>query len=202
MDVLLWGRVVERALAVAIGGLSIALGYRLFVRIPRLRPGDAKLALPGDISVYLTRVGPGTFFALFGAAIVVSALRVGLDLEGPAAPGAPASAAAAALRVHYANPPLARDDADERQARRAEARRSAAELNGIPSLLRADTAPARRLDVELALRDAKLTLMQSVWGRDWGDFERFAVWARTGAPDVVPPDVHPQAATLWRAPRP
>src|SRR5688572_8561747 len=62
-------RHLERLLIVVAGGLSIVLGYRMFLAIPRAGEdkGEGKLELPGGISVYVTRVGPGVFFALFGA---------------------------------------------------------------------------------------------------------------------------------------
>jgi hypothetical protein len=79
--VFLW-RAVERFANVLIGALAIYLGYKLFMNLPERREekkGEMKLMLPGDISVYVSRVGPGVFFALFGTAVVlmsfVSAVR-------------------------------------------------------------------------------------------------------------------------------
>jgi hypothetical protein len=209
MEALLWGRVLERMLAVSLGGLSIWLGYRLFLKIPRQRSGEVRLALPGDISVYLTRVGPGVFFSLFGAAIVVMALRAGLMIESTLRQPTTTDAAPTAVRgaeltqrVGYAAAVLAPEDPQRLQARRAEARRTVAELNGLAALLAADTPPARRVDVSLALRDAKLALLQQVWGPDWGDFGQLAEWAAQAAAGAAPEGLHTDALALWRQPRP
>src|SRR2546421_1153464 len=75
----------ERLLIVLGGGLSIYLGYRMFLAIPRAataaETGEGKLELPGGVSIYVTRVGPGVFFALFGAVILGLGLQHGLKLE-------------------------------------------------------------------------------------------------------------------------
>jgi hypothetical protein len=100
-------RAIERILDAIIGGVSIYLGYRLFLSVPRRggrgRAGrgsrapasadggesSAEFKLPGDASIILTRVGPGIFFALFGAAVVVTSLSKGMSYHhGPAGGGA------------------------------------------------------------------------------------------------------------------
>ncbi len=66
-------RALERILAVAIGGLAIYFGYRLFLAVPDQQgEGRAELTLAKDKRLLITRIGPGTFFALFGTAVVVS----------------------------------------------------------------------------------------------------------------------------------
>src|SRR6266496_2543343 len=66
-------RVIERVLAVIIGGL--------FIKLPKQKDSSGKVMLPGDISIFFSRVGPGVFFSLFGAAVVVVSLQHGLDLD-------------------------------------------------------------------------------------------------------------------------
>ena len=63
-------RSLERLVVVAFGGLSIYLGYRLFLRMPDQENAQGRVTLPGGISIYMTRVGPGAFFALFGAVVL------------------------------------------------------------------------------------------------------------------------------------
>ena len=74
-------RAIERILAVAIGGLCIYLGHRLFLQIPAQKEGEGKVEFPGGISVYVARVGPGVFFALFGAALVAVSFYRGIDAQ-------------------------------------------------------------------------------------------------------------------------
>lgn len=63
-------RALERILAIFIGGMAIYLGFLLFSHIPGRRESEGKIEFPGHLSVYVARVGPGVFFALFGAIIV------------------------------------------------------------------------------------------------------------------------------------
>jgi uncharacterized membrane protein YfcA len=63
-------RLLERILSVVIGGLAIYLGYRLFLNVPEHRDSQGKVTLPWNTTVILSRVGPGVFFALFGAIVV------------------------------------------------------------------------------------------------------------------------------------
>jgi len=74
-------RVIERVLAVVVGGMSVYLGYRLFIKLPEQMDSSGKVVLPGGISVFVSRIGPGVFFSLFGAAVVVVSLQQGLELN-------------------------------------------------------------------------------------------------------------------------
>jgi len=71
-------RAVERILAVLVGALSIYLGYHLFLSVPEHQDSEGKIVLSGGTSVYLNRVGPGVFFALFGGGIVALAIWRGI----------------------------------------------------------------------------------------------------------------------------
>ena len=79
-------RGLERLLVIAAGALAIFLGYRLFLRMPERREGEGKFELPGGISIYVSRVGPGVFFALFGAAILVWSVAQPFSYKAPAGP--------------------------------------------------------------------------------------------------------------------
>ena len=74
-------RSLERILSVLIGGLSIYLGYRLFLKIPQQTDSSGKIILPGGISIFLSRVGPGVFFSLFGTLVVGLSLYYQTQIE-------------------------------------------------------------------------------------------------------------------------
>jgi hypothetical protein len=63
-------RATERILLVLVGALAVYLGYSLFRHIPSVNKSEGKLALPGGVSIFLTRIGPGVFFAFFGIAVI------------------------------------------------------------------------------------------------------------------------------------
>jgi hypothetical protein len=159
----MWGdpvllRAVERIVAVVIGGLAIYFGYRLFLAVPDARAdGRAELSLAKDKRLLLTRIGPGTFFALFGTAVVLASYYfpittgeggyAGLGAERPAAaPLDPPGAAAPEADV---------------------LRRSIALLNATQD---AEPALAPRV------REAKLALMAGGWRSEWGDPVEFPIW--------------------------
>lgn len=179
-------RGIERILAVAIGGVSIVLGYRLFSAVPVQQDSSGTLKLPWNISVGLTRVGPGVFFALFGAAVV------GYSLHG---------AIRVTDRVQSAGdgPPLVMRDVDAKGAmpttagsgenlpfRRANLGMEIEFLNRLDRMLRTDLSDEEKRAVHERSTTLKLALMKTVWGEDWGDQTAFRDWAEGGGKDAVP----------------
>jgi len=75
-------RFFERITAVLIGGLAIYLGYQLFLRVPEHKDSAGKVMLPWNISVVMSRIGPGVFFALFGVIDVGIAIVRPLEIAG------------------------------------------------------------------------------------------------------------------------
>lgn len=90
-------RAIERIIAVVIGGVCIWLGQRLFLQIPEQKAGEGKIQFPGGISVYVARVGPGVFFALFGATLVAVSFYRGIEVQSSRLGAAAAVAGAAAV---------------------------------------------------------------------------------------------------------
>ena len=195
-------RVLERVLAVLIGGMSIFLGYRLFIKLPRQKDSSGKVMLPGDISVFFSRIGPGVFFSLFGAAVVVVSLQQGLELNlaNKASVSAETTEKVTDLKVRYMGG-TGEPDPAKRDAARAEARRTIAELNRLPAMLAPDVPATRRTDVAQAVRESKLALMAVVWDADWGDFAKFRNWVNDGEPDPPAPGFSPDAIKTFRQTR-
>ena len=190
MDDVVLLRSLERLVAVAIGGLCIWLGYRLFNAIPEQRDGEARIKFSGGISVYVARVGPGVFFALFGAAVLVVSLHSGITYQETSAfAGRPAQdvsqepglAGASATRV-------ATYQGFNRGSTSGNDTRESTRQRG---LLLMDIAFMNELETDdLASRargtSIKLELMEKVWAGDWGSRETFRIWAEAGAEDPVP----------------
>ena len=193
-------RLIERILAVLIGGVSIVLGYRLFIKLPKQKDSSGKVTLPGDISIFFSRVGPGVFFSLFGAAVVVVSLQHGLELDvaNRASVTAESTEKTASVKVRYMGDGAGEPDPARRDALRVEARRTIAELNRFPTLLASTVDASRRTDVAQAVRESKLALMGMVWGADWGDFLKFRNWVNDGETDPVPPGFATEAVKTFR----
>ena len=95
---LLIGRLVERILVVLFGGLSLVLGWRLFI-VGVVDPQIAEVKFK-DWKVSLRQVGPGSVFAALGIAVMGFALFRPLEVsEGPRAGSLPTATSAAGTRT-------------------------------------------------------------------------------------------------------
>lgn len=68
--------------SLAVGAAFAYMGYRLFLAGLLRSAGDLEAA-DGKRSLKLTGAAPGTFFALFGAAVVAATILQGFDVELP-----------------------------------------------------------------------------------------------------------------------
>lgn len=159
-------RTVERLLVTAAGILCIYFGYRLFVLVRYEATGEGKFTLPGGSSVILSRVGPGVFFALFGAIILVTALFRGYEHTD-----------AAGARTSYVAPgdTTATDATCDLLSGRLRG------LNAAVSALRPALSDTERRDIQAVIREVKLDLMRRCWSlSSWGAYAAFEQWVRTG----------------------
>jgi hypothetical protein len=201
-------RHLERLLIVLGGALSIYLGYRMFLAIPRAasETGEGKLELPGGVSIYVTRVGPGVFFALFGAVILGLGLQHGLTLEvkeqrRSAEAGATAPAGVVTERRMSSAVPAASQMVHDSE--RTGVLGTVEQLSRLGVALDGPGGRAlstrQRTDFDLALGDARRRLLASVWDeRAWGPYADFARWVQDGESGAPPT----RAAPAVRAYRP
>lgn len=177
-------RALERILAVFIGGMAIYLGFLLFSRIPSRRESEGKIEFPGHLSVYVARVGPGVFFALFGAIVVGISFYQGIIVttqkNHPDDPNKKEVVYAGFAPQKEPNTPTRL--ADER----LKLRHQVELLNRLPSILRGDISESERREIIAGVLETKLLLIQQIWGDDWGHFEDFRLWAEAGGADPVP----------------
>jgi len=176
MDPLLL-RFLERFAAVLIGGLSIFLGYKLFLNVPGQQDSSGKFVLPLNSSVIVSRVGPGVFFGLFGAIAVAIALMRPLDVTSEDG-----------RHVQYAGAAPS-SAADGKADARALLRKEIALLNILPKQLRPDLPEFERNAALRGLRRVKLALMKPAWGdksEGFGEVSEFERWVADGEPDPAP----------------
>jgi len=204
-------RAVERILAVVIGGLCIWLGQRLFLSIPEQKEGEGRVEFPGGLSVYVARVGPGVFFALFGAVVVGTSFYRGVEVQTTrqlsvtedkpsAAASAPRTSALERLEFRGAGASIATSERDSRADQRALLRKQFLVLNTSPLWLRRDLPPQDRRRFEESVAQVKLALMKTMWGEPaegWGDPVTFEQWVNEGA-GIAPPDSVKAAADYYR----
>jgi hypothetical protein len=167
---------IERTVATASGGLSIYLDYRPFQGGPSERTQTSAHFTLGA-SIDLTKVGPGVFFALFGASVVALSLWRGISV-GPINGAKGDYYSGAQAESSNNNKTLAEQ---ELSAARTQIAANRAILNSLSTILKPDLPAERRADIELAVPEIKLALMKSVWDRRWGDPVLFAGWVSRGA---------------------
>ena len=198
-------RFAERICAVIGGGLSISLGYRLFLEVPQRHDSSGKVILPWDITVVLTRVGPGIFFALFGAAVVGSSFFKGMEygdvqraIESGAAKAAPELIT---LREHSTTISGAGSgvpQSSDRSEARSLLRREIAVLNTLPSNLKPGLPKYEREEIMRSARNIKFALMRDVWDSgEWGPMADFEAWLARDEPEPVPATIA-QAVKYYR----
>jgi hypothetical protein len=161
------GRVLERLLVVFFAGLSVYLGYRLFLQIPDFRDSSGEVKLPSlNLRVTFSRVGPGVFFAVFGVAVLVASYMHGVTIEpSPQNQGTGNEAKAKAGGRYQGADPTAEEQ--EESLRRSVVAKTIGSLNGLQAVV-----SKQRLNTEghdLAIRDTKLVLMDLVWNPQWGN---------------------------------
>lgn len=195
IDTVILLRYIERLFAVLIGGISIYLGYRLFLRVPDRREGESQIKL-WDLSIVMSRIGPGIFFALFGAAVVGLSLYKGVIVENSRLRKPDATNAVEASRQHTEHfsgmGTLNAAEVDRRADARALLKRDIAILNTFIPMLRADLPQQDRTQVVLAIPRIKFALMQPVWPLDqhgWSDPARFEAWLEDAEPMPPPADI-------------
>lgn len=187
-------RILERVIVVVIGGLSIYLGYRLFHAVKATGEGAAEIKLPGDMTVMVSRIAPGVFFALFGAVIVVASLAFPVryseeelemvggtsirtkDISGIGT--GPQSGSATPVNENL-KPERPANEALELE--RLRVREHIAFFNQLPRMLDPALPEPQRRRVHEKVLATKLRLMKDVWGQDWSPFEDFRLWAEGGA---------------------
>jgi hypothetical protein len=158
------------------------------------------------VSIYLSRIGPGIFFALFGSAILVYALRpVEFDHQQTvaAAASSPGAPPAAMQTVHHSGIGSASSpDLDQRQAERNNAVGTVFELKKIEDAVELALKGRAQEDAKAALEDAKVRIMRTVWDEEaWGPLGDFEAWRTAGMPQPAPKGIARAAAVISRAPK-
>lgn len=192
-------RATERVLLVLAGGLAIYLGYQLFALIPAADRSEGRIALPGGVSIFLTRIGPGVFFALFGCAIIAYSVtkpvefRIPVEVSaGRAAPGDARSGS----YVQYSGlgpAPAARSTPTGLDPAVIVGR-----LNGYLEDMRQRLDRPAADEFEAAVRAAKLAVMLDAWKSEWGDRAAFVNWVGGGAQGEPPTERAAGAVIVYR----
>ena len=198
-------RAIERLLVVLAGGLAIYLGYRLFIAMPNAERGSGKVNLPGGVSIFLSRVGPGVFFSLFGAVVIGLSLQFGVSFNDAAHTLVMADAPSGEVQRSFSGiasapePELAAVQSyrEVEPYERDRVVAVVAALNRVESALPKNLPPTDRINLQYALRDARGRLLISVWDPAWGEVAAFRAWIEENEPDPPPAPIS-VAVRLYR----
>lgn len=175
---------IERIIIVIIGGLCIYLGYQLFLNLPVQQEGEGRIKLPGDISIYVSRVGPGVFFALFGSIILCSSLYFAIIIFDPET-GNPVVRGVGDISGQQMD--FDADFAGRFEINRSNLQGDLVILNSASQNFKSDTPEKFRKDWERAIERTKLTLLAHHWEAAWGDFNTFKNRVELNEQDQLPP---------------
>jgi hypothetical protein len=181
----------QRILSILIGGMLIYFGYRLFLSLPGKRGrdgGSGEFSLGGANKVKLSKVGPGVFFAIFGAGLIAYSFAKPMKVNIPAAAQTAPSATnvpsagtgvVAAAGFSYVGAVSAPETDEDRARMRNETQQDIIILNRALDRANASERP----QVERAVVRAKVALMEPLWAEDWGELKDFRDWlAKGGTP--------------------
>lgn len=161
---------IERILIILFGGLCIYLGYQLFLHLPYQKDSEGHVKLPGNISVYVSRVGPGIFFAMFGAIIICASLYFSITAYDPVT-GNPIVRGLGIAATNQATP---NNDFEGKAAiDLSNLQGDLFSLNSVINSFAPDT-PKKAIDDWLRSKNRiKLSLLAYYWDPVWGDFNTF-----------------------------
>jgi hypothetical protein len=192
-------RATERILLVLVGALAIYLGYSLFRYIPSTAKGSAlgegKIELPGGVSIFLTRIGPGVFFAVFGIAVIGYSVTRPVNLDFPVA-----TTVASTAGLHYSGmteadlvrnsaPSVAGPGPGDVVAR----------LNGLYQNAQRHMNTVEAEDLARIIRAAKLSVILANWQPQWGDRTLYERWVREHGNEDPPANLVPAATLIFNA---
>jgi hypothetical protein len=199
-------RMVERILVVAVGGVSVYLGYRLFLKIPSRLSSEGRVALPGGTSIFITRVGPGSFFALFGTILVALSFLYPVTITPVVVPADPSTSTPPKVVDQFQGVGPSPTPGEQKGLTAGEQKALELDelsnvirlLNTLPSLLKPDpNEEDRRRDVMRVIPKIKVSLMRQHWLPEWGDLDAFERWVGSGELEA-PPEQLKRAVDLYR----
>lgn len=166
-------RMVERILTVGIAGMTVYFGYRLFLLLPTETNAEGKIELP-NVSVVLSKVGPGVFFVAFAVFVLYTSLTSPIKTDGKFEGQSQRGGASDGVQAPIANVATPPDTGRVRQDMRV--------LNCVQSVLTGGAGGIGSDDLDRAIRDAKAALLRGPADAANSESERLPGCAERPAP--------------------
>ena len=162
--------------------------------MPSVNKAEGKLELPGGVSIFLTRIGPGVFFALFGCAIIGYSVTKPVEFTLPtvASSGRAISYSAVGQRDRPVNPlrDIAISGLDPEVV--------VARLNGFLEERPPEHGPACRSGAGGDDPRGKIRRHADALEARMGRPDKFERWARENGDRDPPDDLVPGATLVYR----
>jgi len=192
---------IQHITVILVGMASVYLGYRLFIEMPKRREGEGKLDLPGGVSIILSRIGPGIFFALFGAGMIIYSINKPIEITDYAEQAASIDGVTTTKRSRSLTGLGQSSEAGQQQPAPAlsiDRTTIIKRLNKIAADANAAQSGTELLDTTIAVREAKLAVMREIWKPEWGEYTDFHRWVVEQFESNPPPDKLSSAAAYFR----
>ncbi|MCP4318034.1 MAG: hypothetical protein GY789_18935 [Hyphomicrobiales bacterium] len=191
---------IQHIVTIGVGLMAVFLGYRLFIELPLRREGESKLDLPGGVSIMLSRIGPGIFFALFGAGMIIYSIMKPIEITDIAEQVATAEGATTVKRSRTLTGLGQQEAGSVVKTTAATIDRTSVivRLNRIAIEAKANKSGSDLLDITIAIREAKLALVREVWEPQWGDYDQFHRWVTEQFEQNPPPEGLEDVATYFQ----
>jgi hypothetical protein len=181
-------RGLERILVVGIGGLAVWFGFLLFRLIPHGNDASGHIVFPGGIKVYVSRVGPGVFFCLFGATVVGLSLTYPVSFERTDIAG-PTSVSQVRSTGFGGVTAAGQLDDEALMLSRLRVRKEIGYLNHLIATVRPTLTPSEQQAFDVNIRQTKEDLIAGVWGKWEGNPAVLRDWTLAGAKRPPPTEV-------------
>ena len=176
----------ERILALSIAGLSIVLGFLLFIFAPdAANTGSGNLEFL-KMKLTLANVAPGIFFACFGAGVTIYSIVTQVKVS-EVSKGKDQVVVNKQLRYLQDAGQDNKEIENLRGAYQKDFRTLAKVTDKIDN--NEPIPDSLKLDMTNSMTNTKDALMRSVWAEEWGDYSIFKAWLAKGYPEPAPVEI-------------
>ncbi len=176
----------ERILALSIAGLSIVLGFLLFIFAPdAANSGSSNLEFL-KMKLAFANVAPGVFFAFFGAGVTVYSIVTQVKVSEVTKNN---DKIVVNKQIRYLQD--AESDNMEIENLRGAYQKDFRTLAKVSDKIENDEPipVSLKLDYMNSMTNVKETLMRSVWTEEWGDYFVYKAWIAKGYPEPAPVEI-------------
>ena len=176
----------ERILALSIAGLSIVLGFLLFIFAPdAANTGSGNLEFL-KMKLTLANVAPGIFFACFGAGVTIYSIVTQVKVS-EVTKNNDKVVVSKQLRYLQETEQVNMEIENLRGAYLKDFRTLATVSDKIDN--NEPIPESLKLDLMNSMTNAKEALMRTVWTEEWGDYTLFKAWLAKGYPEPAPDEI-------------